>query len=128
MALLIKTIIEIIQIHYKVLARQYDKRIKIYSTANVPDGYGGNTVTDVLIGSFWAELKQNSAYRDYSIGKADIKDNWSFNIRATPKITPDNIDNLTIEYKGVNRVVNDIRYNDELFRELNIIANGEQGS
>lgn len=111
-----------------MLARQYDKRIKIYSTTNLPDGYGGNTVTDILIGSFWADLKQNSAFRDYSIGKSDLKDNWSFNIRATPKITPDNIDNLTIEYKGVKRIVNDIHYNDELFRELNITANGDSGS
>jgi len=109
-------------------SRQYDKRIKIYGTESVPDGYGGNIVTPVLIGSFWAELKQNSAFRDYSIGKSDLKDNWSFNIRATPKITPDNIDNLTIEYKGVKRVVNDIGYNDELFRELNITANGDSGS
>jgi len=111
-----------------MLARQYDKRIKIYSTATAADGYGGNTVTEVLIGSFWAEIKQNSAFRDTQIGKSDIKDNWSFNIRATPKITPGNIDNLIIEYRSVKRVVNDIRYNDELFRELNIIANGEQGS
>jgi len=108
-----------------MLARQYDKRIKIYGIETVPDGFGGNTVNDVLIGSFWAELKQNSAFRDNSIGKSDIKDNWSFNIRATSKITPENKDNLTIEYRGIKRVVNDIRYNDELFRELNITANGK---
>lgn len=111
-----------------MLSRQYDKRINIYGTEDVPDGYGGNIATEVLIGSFWAEIKQNSAFRDTQIGKSDIKDNWSFNIRATPKLTPGNIDNLTIEYKGVKRVVNDIRYNDELFRELNIIANGDSGS
>jgi len=104
-------------------ARKYDKRIKIYGVLVVPDGYGGNTTEEALIGSFWAEIKQNSAYRDYSIGKSDIKDNWSFNIRATPKLS-DQMDNLTIEYRGVKRVVNDIRYNDELFREINIIANG----
>lgn len=107
-----------------MLSRQYDKKIIIYSTSNVPDGYGGNIVTPVLVGSFWAEIKQNSAFRDTQIGKSDIKDNWSFNIRATPKLTAGNVDNLTIEYKGVKRVVNDIRYNDELFRELNITANG----
>lgn len=111
-----------------MLSRQYDKRIKIWTPNMIPDGYGGNIINEadplLLVGSFWAELKQNSAYRDYSIGKSDMKDNWSFNIRATPKITPSNIDNLTIEYKGVKRVVNDIRYNDQLFRELNITANG----
>lgn len=110
-----------------MLARQYDKRIKLYTTETVPDGFGGNTVEEVLIGSFWAEISQNSAFRDVQQGKSDIKDNWSFKIRSTPKITPNNIDNLFIEYRGVKRVVNDIRYNDELFRETNIIANGEQG-
>jgi len=107
-----------------MISRQYDKRIKIYGVLVVPDGYGGNTTEEALIGSFWAEIKQNSAFRDNSIGKSDIKDNWSFNIRATPKITPENKGNLTIEYRGIKRVVNDIRYNDKLFRELNITANG----
>ena len=37
---------------------------------------------------------------------------------------PDNIDNLFIEYRNRKYVVNDIRYNDELFREINIVANG----
>ncbi len=106
-----------------MIARQYDKRIKIYSTTTVSDGFGGNTITEVLIGSFWAELKQNSAFRDTAIGMSNIKDNWSFNIRTNPTITV-NMDNLTIEYRGVKRVVNDIRYNDELFREINITANG----
>lgn len=106
-----------------MLARQYNRKINIWTTDNVPDGYGGNTVTDRLIGSFWAEVKQNSAFRDNSIGKSDIKDNWSFNIRANDILKPD-MDNLRVEYRGIKRVVNDIRYNDELFREINIIANG----
>jgi hypothetical protein len=107
-----------------MIARQYDKRIKIYGTSYVADGFGGTiAIPDVLLGSFWAEIKQNSAFRDTSIGMSNIKDNWSFNIRATTKLTPQ-MDNLSIEYKGVKRVVNDIRYNDELFREINIIANG----
>lgn len=106
-----------------MLSRKYNRQVEIFKTTTVPDGYGGNTVTKVSIGQFWAEVKQNSAFRDNAIGKSDIKDNWSFNIRANPVLTPD-LDNLSITYKGVNRVVNDIRYNDPLFREINIIANG----
>jgi SPP1 family predicted phage head-tail adaptor len=106
-----------------MISRQYNRKIKIYRTVTTDDGFGGNTITQVLIGTFWAEIKQNSAFRDTAIGMSNIKDNWSFNIRSNPTVTAD-MDNLTIEYKGVKRVVNDIRYNDELFRELNIIANG----
>lgn len=104
-------------------ARKYDKRIQFYTTTTVDDGFGGSTVEDVLIGSFWAEAKQNSAYRDNSIGMSDIKNNWSFNIRANQSLM-DQSDNLFIVYLGEKRAVNDIRYNDELRREINIIANG----
>lgn len=106
-----------------MLARQYNRKISIYKTVNVPDGYGGNTVNDVLIGSYWAEVKQNSAFKDNSIGKSDIKNNYSFKIRASLKLDMD-INNLSIVYNGVKYVVNDIRYEDELFRFLNITANG----
>lgn len=106
-----------------MISRQYTRKIAIYKTTNVSDGYGGNTVTDVLIGSYWAEVKQNSSFKDNSIGKSDIKNNYSFKIRANSKLTPD-IDNLSIIYKGSKYVVNDIRYDDELFRFVNITANG----
>lgn len=110
-----------------MISRQYTKKIQIYKTTSVPDGYGGNTVNDVLIGSFWAEVKQNSSYKDNAIGKSDIKNNYSFKIRANANLTPD-IDNLSIIYKGSKYVVNDIRYDDELFRFINIQANGIEGS
>ena len=106
-----------------MISRQYTRKIAIYKTTNVSDGYGGNTVTDVLIGSYWAEVKQNSSFKDNSIGKSDIKNNYSFKIRANDNLTPD-IDNLSIIYKGSKYVVNDIRYDDELFRFVNITANG----
>lgn len=106
-----------------MISRQYTRKIAIYKTTNVSDGYGGNTVTDVLIGSYWAEVKQNSAFRDNSIGKSDIENNYSFKIRANDNLTPD-IDNLSIVYRGNKYVVNDIRYDDELFRFVNITANG----
>lgn len=110
-----------------MLSREYDKRIKIYSTGSTDDGFGGTIPTETLIGSFWAEVKQNSAFRDNAVGASDIKNNYSFKIRSTPKITPGNIYNLFITYRSKRYVVNDIRYNDELFRETNITANGIEG-
>lgn len=106
-----------------MISRKYNRKIEIFKTTTVADGYGGNTITNVSMGTFWSEVSQNSAFKDNSLGKADIKNNWSFKIRANPVLLPD-IDNLSITYHGNKYVVNDIRYNDELFREINIIANG----
>ena len=105
-------------------ARKYNRQINIYQTQSISDGYGGTLPSDVLIGTFWSDVSQNSSFRDNQVGDSDIKNNWSFKIRSTDKITPDNIDNLFIEYRNRKYVVNDIRYNDELFREINIVANG----
>ena len=109
-----------------MLARQYSRKIAIYKATTVLDGYGGNIASDILIGSFWAEVKQNSAFRDTSVGASNIKNNYSFKIRANENINPD-IDNLSIVYRGKKYVVNDIRWDDELFRFINIIANGITG-
>jgi SPP1 family predicted phage head-tail adaptor len=105
-------------------AREYTRKIKIFETETISDGFGGNIAQDVLIGSYWARVKQNSAYKDNSIGKSDIKKNYTFNIRANDKITIEPTENnLSIEYKGVKYFVNDIRYSDELFRFIDITAN-----
>lgn len=106
-----------------MISRQYTRKISIYKTTNLSDGYGGNTVSDVLIGSYWAEVKQNSSYKDNTIGKSLLKDNYSFKIRANNNITSD-LDNLSIIYKSKKYVINDLRYDDELFRFINITANG----
>lgn len=106
-----------------MISRKYTRKIEIYKTDSVVDGYGGNTVTDILIGSFWAEVKQNSASKDNSIGLSVIKDNYSFKIRSTKKIIED-LDNLSVVYRNKKYVVSDLTYNDEMFREINIIANG----
>jgi SPP1 family predicted phage head-tail adaptor len=111
-----------------MLSRQYDKKITISQTTSTDDGFGGTIPDEVLIGSFWSEVKQNSAFRDNQVGASDIKNNYSFKIRSTPKIIPDNIDNLFITYRSKKYIVNNIRYADELFRETNIIANGIEGS
>lgn len=106
-----------------MLARQYSRKVNIYRTNTSSDGFGGNTVQDELIGSFWAEVKQNSAFKDNSLGKADLKTSYSFRIRANSVLTG-NEDNLKIEYRNKFYIVNEIRYDDELFRFINIVANG----
>ena len=72
-----------------MISRKYTRKIKIYKTESISDGYGGNTVSDVLIGSFWAEVKQNSAFKDNSLGKADVKSNYSFKNKKSTMLVVD---------------------------------------
>ena len=107
-----------------MLARQYNRKIKIYTASVVPDGFGGNIARDVLLGSFWAEVKQNSVFTDTSIGNDISKENYTFKIRANSNITEDSKD-LTIEYRNKKYVVNGFpKYDDELFRFMTIQAVG----
>jgi SPP1 family predicted phage head-tail adaptor len=106
-----------------MIARQYTRKIQLFKTSSVSDGFGGNTVNDVLIGSYWAEVKQNSAFKDNAIGNSQIKNNYTFKIRASINFDMD-ISNLSIVYRDAKYVVNDIRYDDELFRFIAISANG----
>lgn len=106
-----------------MIARQYNRKIQIYTTISILDGYGGSVVENVLIGSFWSEVKQNSTYKDNANGVSELKGNYSFKIRANSTVTPEMSD-LSIVYQNKRFAVNDIRYDDELFRFVNITANG----
>lgn len=106
-----------------MISRQYTRKIKIFKTTDVSDGFGGYTVEDVLIGAYWAEVKQNSAFKDNAIGNSQIKNNYTFRIRANINLEMD-ISNLSIVYRNAKYVVNDFRYDDELFRFVTISANG----
>lgn len=106
-----------------MLARQYSRKIEVFNTLPSSDGYGGNTVTNQSIGSFWAEVKQLSSNKDHTTGISDLKTTYSFKIRANSQITPLSSD-LSIVYKNRTYIVNDIKYDDENFRFVNIVAHG----
>ena len=107
-----------------MIARELSRKVEIYKTENVEDGFGGYTIDDVLIGSFWANVKQASSFRDNANGGSYIKDNYSFKIRNNSTIDIDR-DNLSIVYRNEKYVVNNLEYDDELFRFINITANGK---
>lgn len=106
-----------------MLSRQYTKQVEIWTQIDVPDGYGGNTSAAAALGTVWAEIKQLSSTRDNTLGQADIKTTYSFKVRANPNINPFATE-LSIIYKGNRYMVNDIKYDDENFRFVNLIANG----
>jgi len=107
-----------------MIARELTRKVEIFKTENVEDGFGGYTIEDVSIGKFWANVSQVSSFRDNANGGSYIKDNYSFKIRNNSSIDLYK-DNLSIVYRGAKYVVNDVQYDDELFRFVNITANGK---
>ena len=111
-----------------MIARNYTRLVDFYSTSNVGDGFGGYTVQESLIGSYWAEVKNARSFNDTAQGVDVIKNTYSFQIRVNDFIEP-HLNNLSIIYNGSKYVVNNFEYTDTLFRFIKItgtIAIGEE--
>ena len=104
-----------------MIARNYTRLVQFYRTENVADGFGGNTVLNLSIGNYWAEVKPISSNNDTSQGKDVLKNNYSFVIRVNQCIEP-YLNNLSIIYNGQKYVVNNYEYQDSLFRFIKITA------
>lgn len=83
-------------------ARKYTKNIEIWKTTTVADGFGGNTVTDELDFSMWANV---TAKRATSINENGQNDNFVQTI-----FTVRNRVNLDISIKD-----NFIKYNSLIY-------------
>jgi SPP1 family predicted phage head-tail adaptor len=102
-----------------MIARNYTRLVSFYRTENVADGFGGNTVLDISIGDYWAEVKQITSNNDTSQGKDVLKNNYSFVIRVNQFIEP-YLNNLSIVYNRQRYIVNAYEYQDSLFRFIKI--------
>ena len=88
---------------------QFNKRIEIWQITDVSDGYGGNTVDDVLITSSWASIKTmgiNSRYSKISSseGVGSSSSGIVIQTRRRNDITINNI-NQFIVYSGVKYTI-----------------------
>lgn len=83
-----------------MIARKYTKAISIWKTTNVPDGYGGNTVTTALVYSVWANVNTKRAYRQNENGQNDNFVQTVFTIRNRYDIDLSVKDNF-IKYNGL---------------------------
>jgi head-tail adaptor len=104
-----------------MIARNYTRLVNFYRTENVPDGFGGNTVINLSVGTYWAEVKQISSNNDTSQGKDVLKNNYSFVIRVNEFLEPF-LNNLSIIYNGQKYIANSYEYQDSLFRFIKITA------
>jgi hypothetical protein len=104
-----------------MIARNYTRLVDFYRTNNVGDGFGGNTVSESLIGSYWSEVKNARSFNDTAQGSDVIKNTYVFQIRVNDFIEP-HLNNLSIIYNGQKYIVNNFEYVDSLFRFIKITA------
>jgi head-tail adaptor len=104
-----------------MIARNYTRLVDFYRTNNVADGFGGNTVSESLIGSYWSEVKNERSFNDTAQGTDVIKNTYVFQIRVNNFIEP-HLNNLSIIYNGQKYIVNNFEYVDALFRFIKITA------
>ena len=81
-------------------SRKLSKRIEIWQTSNVSDGFGGNTVAETLIASSWAEIiTLNNTNRSTDIGITSATNTIKIKLRKRKDITYNSI-NQYIKYRG----------------------------
>ncbi len=108
-----------------MIARQYSRKIILKEATAVSDGFGGFVTTDIVLANVWAEVKQNSAFKDGNQGTNDLKNSYTFKIRNNPAFDG-KLDNISIEYRGQQFGVSSWEYSDELFRFVTILATGKR--
>lgn len=107
-----------------MIAREYTKRIDIYQVEEVPDGYGGNTVTSELLASSWAKLIDSNTsvqQRATVLGITDLYEPLIFRLRFRNDL-PYNGRNLSLSYNGQTYVIKSISDVNENHREIEILC------
>lgn len=93
----------------------YTKRVEIWQTTNVADTYGGNTVSETLITSSWAAVKDLNANKAASLsalGVNDVLNTIEVTLRKRNDITYNSI-NQFLKYKGDKYVIQHITPKDK---------------
>ena len=102
-----------------MISRKYTRLVDFYKSEPVADGFGGNTVVESLIGSYWSEVKTERSFNDTAQGTDVIKNTYLFHIRVNDFIEP-HLNSLSIVYNGNKYIVNNFEYVDQLFRFVKI--------
>jgi hypothetical protein len=70
-------------------ARGFNKRIQLWQTESVSDGFGGNTVIESKIAEFWAKLDtlQNKRFTSRNDGTIDFANSVQVTMRSNPLLS-----------------------------------------
>lgn len=110
-----------------MIAKRYNKRVEVWQVDDVPDGYGGNTVSETFLFKVWCNIKSvsnNSKYvsRATDLGITDPVNAIIINLRHRKDFSYNAI-NLFIKYRGVKYIIqtapNNINFDDG---EIELIA------
>ena len=104
-------------------SRKLSKRIEIWQTSNVSDGFGGNTVAEILIASSWVEIiTLNDVNRSTDIGITSSTNTIKVRLRKRNDITYNSI-NQHLKYRGFKYIIKNQPFNVD-FRDdvIEIIA------
>lgn len=92
-------------------SRKLSKRIEIWQTSNVSDGFGGNTIAETLITSSWAEIiTLNDTNRSTDIGITSATNTIKIRLRKRNDITYNSI-NQFIKYRGFKYIIKNQPFN-----------------
>lgn len=89
-------------------AREYSKKISIYSSGASPDGFGGNTITNFKLLDVFAKLEtlDKFKYRNIDFGDIDMSNSLMVTIRKRSDFDLD-YKNMYIVYRGYRYVISD---------------------
>ena len=69
-------------------ARKYNKKIELWQTSRVEDGYGGNYTSDILITSTWCQIiTLDRLSRSTDVGITDTNDTLIIKLRKRNDLT-----------------------------------------
>lgn len=92
-------------------SRKLSKRIEIWQTSNVSDGFGGNIVAETLIASSWAEIiTLNNTNRSTDIGITSATNTIKVRLRKRNDITYNGI-NQYLKYRGFKYIIQNQPFN-----------------
>lgn len=111
-------------------SRAFQKRIQIWQSVSVSDGYGGNTTTDVQITDSWANVttlnnSKGKTYLSNDLGVQERSNTIVIKLRKRNDITYNDV-NQYIVYRGYKYIIiaqpTNINFNDAY---IEIIATRE---
>ena len=92
-------------------SRKLSKRIEIWQTSNVSDGFGGNTVAETLIASSWAEIiTLNNTNRSTDIGITSATNTIKVRLRKRKDLTYNSV-NQYLKYRGFKYIIQNQPFN-----------------
>ena len=92
-------------------SRKLSKRIEIWQTSNVADGFGGNTIAETLITSSWAEVTTlNNTNRSTDIGITSATNTIKVRLRKRNDITYNSV-NQYLKYRGFKYIIQNQPFN-----------------